>query len=423
MRKVFITTNACTVVRHDTYVYSKYFELNGWDEVDSPEEADIVLVTCCAVTKKREDQAIKLIENLKGQINKDGKLIVAGCLPKINKKRLKETYDGVSFTSLESDILDKIITAKISIKDVHYDGCIKKLYHKDHGLDNDNVKNKLKLVQTLADIRNDRYYIDIFKQLTGGQHHYGEQDDSYLVKIAEGCNFNCSFCATKFVKGKLVSRNMERIIREFKEGVDKGYKKIMLMGDELGDYGRDIGSSLSELIDKLIEISDDAKIGIRYLEPNALVREIPRIYNHIESGKIYFLCTSIQSGSPKVLKLMNRNPELQPVINTIKKIRELDPDILLFTQMIVGFPQETEEDFQMTLDLINECRFDYVTTSLYSNRPNTKSSELDGQIEQQVIEDRYSKISNLSNLISNESFLNRIAREIAKDTNNDKVIK
>ncbi len=414
MKKVFITTNACTVVRHDTYVYSKYFELNGWDEVAECSEADLVLVSCCAVTQRREDQAIKLIEDLKTEMKESAQLVVAGCLPRINPERLCGVFDGVSFTSKESEVLDNLISAKVKIKDAYYDGDVKRIYHSDHELKDTNLINRRMLALSLKEKYNDDIFMDIYKQLTKGQHHYGKQDNSYLVKIAEGCNYNCSFCATKFVKGKLISRDQQKVLQEFKVGVEKGYKKIMLMGDELGDYGRDISSSLSELLDLLVQESGDAKIGIRYLEPNALVREFDKMRKYIESGKIYFICTSIQTGSPKILKLMNRNPDITSIVHTIKKIKELNSDIYLFTQLIVGFPQETEQDFNMTLDMIKECKFDFVTTSLYSNRPNTKSSALEGQIKKEVIDQRYKNITRISDLLAEESFLNRISKEVRR---------
>jgi tRNA A37 methylthiotransferase MiaB len=396
MKKVYIESNGCSVVRHDTQRYSKYFRVNGWKEVKSAKEADLVLLTTCAVVQNTEDSAIEAVKRLKKEIGKDSKLIVGGCLSRINPKRLSAEFNGFFFSKDEESELDKIIDAKIKIADIFWDGDIVR----EHSLGDPELAytkehlDQLKLVENLSKKFKDDSFLEIYNYLTKGRFMWRE-DDLFEVKVADGCNYRCSYCATKNAKGNLKSRDPKKIVSEFKFGVEKGYPKIMLTGDEVGEYGIDIGTSLVKLLEKLVPVSGDSKIALRYISPESLIRQYGDLEKYFKSGKIYYYCASFQSGSPKILKLMNRPNNISQLIKITSQMSRDYKNVYKQTQVIVGFPQETEKDFMQTLKAIKDADFEYVSVIKYSKRPETKAAKMRGHISEAVINSRYKRACDL----------------------------
>lgn len=413
MKKVYIESNGCAVVRHDTQRYSKYFRLNGWEETDDPVEADLILMTTCGVIQSTEDFALKSISRLEKVMKEEAQLIVGGCLPKINRKKLEGEFDGISFGPTEEGTLDSIIQASILIKDIFWDGEI----YREHSLGDpelnytDKETRELDMVHFLAEKLNDPTFIEIYNYLTKGRFLWKEYD-LFEVKVAEGCVYNCSYCATKNAKGNLRSVNPEKILREFKFGIEKGYPKILLTGDEVGEYGTDIGTSLVSLLKLLIPESDNAKIALRYMSPASLIRQYKDLKPYFESGKIYYFCASFQSGSSRIMRLMNRPDDLDKLAEVVSEIDNLNPLVYKHSQMIVGFPGETEEDFQQSLDFMRKSNFDYISVIKYSPRPNTKAIRLDNKVISDVMEDRYKKAMRVFHKIRQERLQDKIYYEL-----------
>lgn len=413
MKKVYIESNGCSVVRHDTQRYSKYFRVNGWQEVDSANKADLVLFTTCAVVQNIEDFSILAIKKLKKEMKVGSKLVVSGCLPKINPERLATEFGGISFSKNDENILNDLIDADIKITDVFWDGDIVR----EHSLGDPELAYskqhlaELELVENLSKkLANDKY-LEIYNYLTKGRFMWKE-DGLFEVKVADGCNYKCSYCATKNAKGNLKSRDAKKIIEEFKLGVKKGYSKIMLTGDEVGEYGRDINSSLVELIKKLVPLSKDSKIALRYISPESLIRQYKQLEPYFKSGKIYYFCSSFQSGSPRILKLMNRPNNIANFIQLMAKISKECPLVYKHTQVIVGFPQEAESDFKYTLEAIKRGCFEYVSVIKYSKRPHTKAVDMKGHIPEGIMNSRYKKASELVSNLRENKLINLIYNEL-----------
>ena len=396
MRKIYIESNGCAVLRHDTQRYSKYFRANGWTEVEVPADADMVLLTTCGVIQSTEDASMAALRRLKGEMKEGASLIVGGCLPKINPEIVSREFDGIVFGKEDEDKLDGIIGAEIGIANIFWDGDI----FREHSLGDPELSysdwqlRQLKLAEALSDRFGNGRYVEIYDYLTKGRFLWKEKG-LFEVKVADGCNYNCSYCATKNAKGNLKSRIPEDILREFRLGVEKGYPKIILTGDEVGEYGRDIGLSLVELLDRMVPISGDSKIALRYISPEALIRQYRKLKKYFKIGKIYYFCSSFQSGSPRILRLMNRPDNIDTFHEIVKEIDRDCPYVYKQTQVIVGFPQETEEDLDKTMELIKDGSFDYVSVIKYSKRPYTKAIDMEGHISPEIIEARYRKVSEL----------------------------
>jgi MiaB/RimO family radical SAM methylthiotransferase len=402
-------------VRHDTQRYSKYLRLNGWEEVASPYAADLIIYTTCGVIKDTEDFALQSIANLQKMISKNTTFLVGGCLSKINPNSLKKVFKGTTFSKADESMLDSIINATVSINDVFWDGDIIRehspgdpfLYYTNEEL------NELKLSEKLAKKFKNQNFIEIYNYLTKGR-FFWKEEGLFEVKVADGCLFNCSYCAAKRAKGTLKSRPLEKILAETKFGVSKGYKRIVLTGDEVGDYGWDISSSLPDLLEKIDPITKNIKIAVRYITPDSLIKNIDRLEPFFKKGKIYYLCASFQSGSDEILKKMNRPRDLNKFLPLIRRLKHDYPLLFIHTQVIVGFPGETKQDFNKTIKALEFANFDYITITRYSDRPGVSSSKMKGHISKSEMDRRYLELRTIESKMRRRKLEELTFREISE---------
>ncbi len=418
MNKVYLETNGCSVLRLDTQVYSKYFRENGWKEVSSAREADLVIFTGCAVIKKTENFAIESIKRLKEEMKDRSRLIVAGCLPAINPERLAKVFTGTSFSKENEALLDEIIGADKKLKDVLWTGdIIRKHSSGKPGLKYSKEQlRELKVAKSLSQKFDCLRFLEIYDYLTTGRFFWDEVDPVFEIKVADGCNYNCSYCATKNAKGDLKSIKPDKILKEYEIAVEKGHSKIVLTGDEVGDYGWNIGTSLPGLLEKLDLISKKPRIALRYVSPTSLTRDYEQLKPYFNSGRVYYFCSSFQSGSPKVLRLMERPTNIDEFLDLISEIDNKFPRVYKHTQIIVGFPRETEEDFQMTLDALERSGFDYITVVKYSDRPHTRSIAMEGHIKPSAIEERYKRAASFITELRRRKLEKLFFQEIIRNT-------
>ena len=383
MKKVYIRSNGCIDNLLDGKSFKNYFKENGWEIVDDPSQADIILANTCAYDKKHEDISIKDIEKLKKY--KNAQLVVTGCLPKINRDRMETIFDGVAFGPKERNKIKEIIggTGELKWKD-------------QHTIDEDDIEKMphRKIVHHVTKLKNiaDKYAnLKIFPNfeiadLTGDQ-------ESYFLVVGEGCMGNCSFCAIKNAKGDLSSKPLDEVLKDFKEGLAKGHKRFIITGDDTGAYGRDLGTDLPTLIDELLKIEGDYILNIYHLEPNWLSKHIDHLKGTLNSSKIDAVFSPIQSGSNRILRAMRRPYKVEDYIHCIKQLRKEAPKLKIWNQFIIGFPGETEEDFEDSMKVLDEVSFNLVQAFAYSDRPGTAASKMDNHIPEAVIKKRLRKIN------------------------------
>ncbi|MBR2213230.1 MAG: tRNA (N6-isopentenyl adenosine(37)-C2)-methylthiotransferase MiaB [Eubacterium sp.] len=223
------------------------------------------------------------------------------------------------------------------------------------------------------------------------------------VNIMFGCNNFCSYCIVPYVRGRERSRKPEDIVKEIEQLVSEGVVEIMLLGQNVNSYGKTLDNSITfaQLLKKVTEIDGLKRIRFMTSHPKDLSDElIETMHSSEKICKQFHL--PMQSGSNKILKEMNRHYTREDYIELIRKLRESVPDIGLSTDIIVGFPGETEEDFEDTLDLIKQCRFDSVFTFIYSKRTGTPAAEMDDQIDEETVKNRFDRLLKVVNEISNE---------------------
>jgi MiaB/RimO family radical SAM methylthiotransferase len=383
MKKVYIRSNGCIDNLLDGKSFRNYFKNNGWEIVAEPASADLILINTCAFDKKHEDISIADIKELKRY--KNAQLVVTGCLPKINEERMRSVFNGTAFGPKERNTIKELIGAKkdLAWKDQHTisDEDIAQLPHRKI------VHQVTKLKNIATKYANLKIFPNFeIADLTGDQ-------ESYFLVVGEGCLGNCSYCAIKAAKGKLESKPIEEVLRDFKAGLTAGHKRFIITGDDTGAYGQDLGTDIAFLLEEILKIEGDYTLNIYHLEANWLIMYFDRLKQFLKSGKIDAIFSPIQSGSNRILRAMRRPYTVEGYIQCIQQIRNELPSLKIWNQFIIGFPGETEDDFEDSLKVLDEVSFNIVQAFAYSDRPGTAASEMDHHVPEPVINKRLKKIN------------------------------
>lgn len=215
----------------------------------------------------------------------------------------------------------------------------------------------------------------------------------YPVRISWGCNQKCSYCGIRTAVGKFRSKPMEVCRDEFLRGVSKGYTEFEIIADDVGAYGIDIGKKFPDLLNELLSIPGDYHVLIWNLSPVWLVHNQDNFLQILEKQKINRIHFPAQSGSCSLLKAMNRYSDVVKTTETLLLCKKHSPGLILTTDLIVGFPGETDEDIEATIEFVRAVRFHGVNLFMYYSVPNTLAHGLENQVPQKVIEKRVRKIS------------------------------
>ena len=233
------------------------------------------------------------------------------------------------------------------------------------------------------------------------------------VNIMYGCNNFCSYCIVPYVRGRERSRKPEDIIKEVEKLVAEGVVEIMLLGQNVNSYGKTLDQPITfaELLKRITKIDGLKRIRFMTSHPKDLSDElIETMHSSEKICKQFHL--PMQSGSNRILKEMNRHYTREDYLELVRKLRESVPDIGLSTDIMVGFPGETEQDFEDTLDLIEQCRFDSVFTFIYSKRTGTPAAEMDNQVDEETIKNRFDRLLKIVNQISNEKINEKLGQTV-----------
>lgn len=244
------------------------------------------------------------------------------------------------------------------------------------------------------------------------------------VNIMYGCNNFCSYCIVPYVRGRERSRNPEDIIQEIKELVKNGVVEVMLLGQNVNSYGKTLENPISfaQLLEQIEKIEGLERIRFMTSHPKDLSDELIEVM--AKSKKICKqMHLPLQSGSSRLLKLMNRHYTKEQYLLLVEKLRQAIPDIGITTDIIVGFPGETEEDFLETLDVVKKARYDSAFTFIYSKRSGTPAAKMPNQVPEDVIKDRFNRLLNVINEISKEktAFLEGTTQEVLIEEENKKL--
>lgn len=387
-KKIFIFTNwTCVRRKLDAKKFSYYFSKNNWEVVHDPRKADVIFMVSCAFTNQRTEQCVEQINRFKKY---DGELIIAGCLPAIDPERMKEVFDGRTVVTKEIEKVDELFPEhEYKWNDL-----------KDENIPWENldltkpVDSMNELVNKCSLIHNSyNGFMDVIRHSllydSAVMTWYGAASENpYFIRPSRGCMSRCAYCAIWKAIGKMKSKPLDVLIKEFEEGLKLGYKEFILDSDDVGCYGMDINSSFSELLDLLTDYNEDYVIDIHYIHPHWVLKYIDDIERILKKGKIRRILSSIQSGNPRILKLMNRYPDTEKLKDAYLRLKKSYPDLLLETETICGFPSETFEEFKDTLKFINDVRFGWGAIFPFSCKTGTKAEEIEPKIPDDEIKRR-----------------------------------
>jgi threonylcarbamoyladenosine tRNA methylthiotransferase MtaB len=215
---------------------------------------------------------------------------------------------------------------------------------------------------------------------------------TFSIKVSTGCTGKCSYCSIRLARGKVKSKPIDDILIEFKNGLDLGYTHFGLIGTDLGDYGKDIDSDLYELLRHILKIKGDYYLKLRNVSPRWLIPNHAKLKRLLESKKIIYLQSPVQSGSDSILALMNRGYKSDDYIAATRDLKEACPRLFLRTQIIVGFPQETAACFNASKRIVNSGIFDYIDIFRFTKREGTAAAGIFPDVPYPVIVRRYCEL-------------------------------
>lgn len=361
MAKIFVEAYGCSASFADSEMISGLILNGGHTLAKNSSESDLNIVVTCSVKDSTANKMMHRIRSLKSK-----PLVVAGCLPKAEKSTVEKITEKASLLGPNS--LGKTLQVIDStLRGIRYVALE----------DSDLSKVGLPKVR--------------LNPVVG------------IVEISSGCMSECTFCQTKLAKGDLTSYRIGDIVRQVETEISEGCKEIWLTSTDNGCYGFDINTDLPTLVKAVSEIPHDFMIRIGMMNPMYMPRIKEELIKSYDSDKVYkFLHIPVQSGSDKILHDMKRGHTVKTVREVIEKAKERFTNFTISTDVIVGFPSETEEDFEKTVDLINEIRPDMVNLSKYSARPGTEAAEWD-QIDASEVKKRSKVIFDIINKISLEN--------------------
>ncbi|MGM0395540.1 MAG: 30S ribosomal protein S12 methylthiotransferase RimO [Bacillota bacterium] len=375
---VNIVTLGCSKNEVDSELMQSILDKDNFDYSDNPMDADVIIVNTCGFIDAAKEESIDTILEM-SKYKTHGKcrhLMLAGCLAQRYSNELMDEIPEVD-----------AIMGTGNIRDLN--SILMRL------------KNEGRIIQS-DDI--DSQYVEGIERIVTSPVAY--------VRISEGCDNLCTYCIIPALRGRHRSRKMEDIVKEVTSLSEQGVKEIILIAQNTSDYGIDLYGdySLYLLLDKLNEIGGVKIIRLLYLYPDnldgRLIDSIKR--NHKVA---HYLDIPLQHSSDNVLRMMNRKTTREDIQNTIEKLRNKIPDIVIRTTFIVGFPGETEKDFQDLYDFISTVRFDKLGVFTYSKEENTPADKMPGQIEEDVKEERRDKLMELQRSISEKLMSKKIGKK------------
>ena len=388
MSEAYVVTNGCEEGQLKSMHVQRFFQENGFKITNDPTKADFVIFFACGLTEPKEKQSMLMLKKLESQKKDRANLIVWGCLPKINPKLIREVYDGPIVGPKDIEFFEKVISQTVvPIYEVSANAIVPKetLGIPEIGpkLPYDPISDALFHIKK----RVDRVRLPQRKWLFDAS--------SFFIRVAEGCTGNCTYCSERPAWGGVRSRPIEKIINEFKLGLERGYKRFFLVAADLGSYGIDLDCNAIDLLTEILRTGEgrDFNLIINQMNPADLGRLLPDMEEILASGKIEAIGCQVESGSNRVIQLMGRKYAAESWRECMLRINKKFPFVRLSTHVMIGFPTETEEDFKETMNLLDFPLFiDWVGFFVFSPRPTVYASRLPGQVTDETKQLRFKKL-------------------------------
>ena len=384
--KFNIITLGCKVNIYESEIMKQKLLDEGF--VWTEDNADIVIVNTCSVTNMADNKSKKMIRGARKD-NNNAILVVCGCMAQNHQENLNDLDIDILIGNKDKSKIVELINNFINTKEKYI-----KFYN----------NQKLEFEDMC---------VSEFKDHTRA-----------FIKVQDGCNNFCSYCIIPYMRGNIRSKDINKVVEEAKELVNNGHKEIVLTGIHTGSYGRGLDYDLVDLIERMSEISGLDRIRISSIEVTEIndkflnmLKNNNKVCNHLH--------IPLQSGSEEVLKLMNRKYNKEQFKNIIDKIREVRKDISISTDVIVGFPSETEEMFLECMDFCREINFSKIHVFPYSRREGTKACEIPNHSDNATKKDRSRRLISVSDELNrdyNSKFINQVVNVLIEEVKDGKSI-
>ena len=333
MVRVHVESYGCTRNKADGEIMEAILLRAGYELAETPESADYVVVNTCAVKDPTE---LKMAKRIRELLDSGKKVIATGCLVHVNPDVIDPRVSGILGVKSIDRIAEAISVAERGGKLVSVEGW------------RERNPDKLELPRLW------------------------KPGVSFVVPIGEGCLNACTYCATRFARGVLRSYKPELVVKWVREAITRGYREIILSSEDTGCYGFDIGTNLAKLLDEITAIEGDFRVRVGMMNPNHVLKFLDELIEAYQDEKVYkFLHLPVQSGDNEVLRKMGRTYTVEEFEEIVRSFRRKVPGLNLNTDIIVGFPGETDEAFGNTVELVKRVRPDKINVSRYSPRPGT----------------------------------------------------
>lgn len=393
MKIFFIEALGCALRELDAEKIKNWLLANGLKFTLSSGEADYIFFVICGLNKERCEDGVNRIAAFKKM---KGELIVVGCLPIMHPDMFKEVFSGQTVITKEIEKIDELFPEfRIKFKDTpdankSFVSAATDMIQITRRFTRSSIKLYIdKIFQTLLEagyafisgrpLRN-------IEGLVGG---IGFDNAYFSLRISDGCSWSCSYCSMKKAIGNAKSKPIKTLLEEVRRGIDQKKFNFNIISSDSGSYGLDIGLTLPQLLKEIL--AQDKRIVIEFIQdlnPFYLCKYRKELVKLISTGRIKSTSVPFQSGSERILGLMNRRLDFVEFKEAIKEIKKTNLDFKLRTQVIIGFPTETKEDFLKTLEVLNDCRFNEVDLFAYYEGDGTVSQTIVPKVGVNVIWER-----------------------------------
>ena len=377
-KKIAFITLGCKVNLYDTEAMAELFTEKGYEVVDFEEYADVYLINTCTVTNLGDKKSRQMIRRAK-RINPNSVVVATGCYAQVASEEVAK-IEGINIvigTKNRSEIVETVEN-----------------YVAENGV-----------VNNVSDIMGEKEFEPLqISRLTNRTRTY--------IKIQEGCNRYCTYCIIPYARGPIRSRKPEEVIEEVKKLAENGFKEVVLTGIHVASYGLDLGNiTLADIIEKVHSVNGIERIRFSSMEPLAIdddfvarMAKLPKVCDH------YHL--SLQSGCNRTLKRMNRKYNAEQYAEACERLRNTFPNVAITTDIIVGFPDETEEDFKESLAFAEKMKLDKIHTFPYSPKKGTPAAKMKNQISGDVKSQRSKEMIALSDKMNIDFLNNNIGKTV-----------
>ncbi len=388
-KNVYIHTFGCQQNEADSEKIAGMAQAMGYNETDIPENADLIILNTCAVRQLAEDKALSMLGGFKHLKDENQALVIGvmGCMTaqKHVAQKLKKDFHYVDFT-LEPSLIYKL-------PEVLYHALSKKERSFLFGTEDFKIEEGLPSKQ--------------------------KRPYKAMISVMYGCNNFCSYCIVPYTRGRERSRASSEILAECKEAIINGAKEIYLLGQNVNSYRSDI--DFAELISRVARLEGDFTVRFMTSHPKDAGSELIDAVAKSSPKIAPFFHLPIQSGSNKILERMNRRYTREKYLDTVREIKEKNPNIALSTDIIVGFPGESEEDFEQTLSVLSLVEYDLVYAFIYSKREGTRAAEYEDELSKKEKSERLTRLLRLQDEIyikKNREYLGKTVRVLTDSEEN-----